>query len=129
MKKGKKKVDRPKTDGRASAPKTPEGFPVIMETFRDPTGYWLHSLAQNEPSCFNGDVRIRRYRLTVEYIEEPVEALGARLQALWDACDNSHHWRPLEATAARIGYALQGSAGAKRPRASSARGSKGGKSK
>lgn len=87
-----------------------------IETFRDVRGYSLHSLMAHEPSCFNGYVCIRKYRVTVEEIDEPNEVLAARLQGLWDRADNHHHMRPLKAVAAQLGYELTGEFGNSRER-------------
>lgn len=82
-----------------------------FETFREIAAYERNNLKQKEPSSFNGWVRIKRYRITVEEIEEPKEVLCERLQKLWDECDNSHQWESLKATAKNLGYELKGSAG------------------
>lgn len=87
---------------------------TVFETYRDIGSYDVRNLTQEQPSCFNGDVRVRRYRVTIERIDEPVEVITARLQTLWETCDNMHYWESLKAAAARLGYALKGSAGAKR---------------
>lgn len=86
---------------------------TVIETFRRPWGYWLRDLAQPAPSCFNGHVEVRRCRVTVELIDEPNEVIGARLQQMWDECDNWHHWGPLKAAAAKVGYTITGNAGSK----------------
>lgn len=82
----------------------------IIEIFNKPV--FIHK--QLEPSSFNGDVRFRKYRITVEEIEEPNEVLAGRLQKLWDECDNYHHWTPLKEAAASIGYTLIGQVGSKK---------------
>lgn len=82
-----------------------------IETFRDISGYQIRQLVHDEPSCFNGIVSIKRYRITVEEIEEPAEVLQARVQALWDECDNHHNWQPLKSVAAGLGYELKGKFG------------------
>lgn len=81
--------------------------PEITETFNKPFNFHI----QREPSAFNGDVRFRKYRITVEVIEEPQEVLESRLQKLWDECDNFHHWQPLKNAAKSIGYTLIGEVG------------------
>ena len=67
----------------------------VIETFRDIGSYELGQLRQSEPSCFNGMVRVERYRVTVERIEEPVEVIRERLRAMWATTKNHHHRDPL----------------------------------
>lgn len=104
----------------APAPAAPE-FPVVVETFRKPGWYEQRSFQDDTPSCWNGDVRFRRYRITFEEIPEPAEVLGARLQALWDESDNHYHHDPLERAAAQIGYVLRGERGEVRRKREEAR--------
>ncbi len=77
-----------------------------IETFRDPSGYWLNQIRQEVPSCFNGDVSVRRWRVTVEEIAEPDNVLAARILDLWDRCDNHHHVDPLRRAASKVGLEL-----------------------
>lgn len=100
----------------ASKPKPVDVFPKIVETFRKIGDYELngYSFNNDKPSCFNGVVSIKRYRVTIEIIEEPVEVYQERLQKLWDESDNHNHWHPLEIAAAEIGYKLKGSPGNQR---------------
>jgi hypothetical protein len=75
--------------------------PKVIETYREP---WLRDVAQTEPSAYNGMVRIRRYRVTVELIEEPVEVLRDRLRKLWREDEkNHHHWAPMRTVAKELG--------------------------
>lgn len=83
--------------------KQPE-YPKVIETFNPPLSFNITK--QIEPSCFNGMVRVRRYRVTVEEIEEPKEVIAGRLLKLWRECDNSHHYSPLMAEAKRVGVEL-----------------------
>lgn len=101
-----------KTKKPVSPPPPP--YPMVFETYRELAGYWQTQLEQEHPSVFNGWVRVRRYRVTVEEVPEPLEVLRSRLQTLWDECDNHHHWTPLKKAAAEIGCELIGSAGSKR---------------
>jgi hypothetical protein len=94
--------------------KNEENNVVSFETFRNIDLYEQRNLQDKEPSCFNGSVKIRKYRVTIELIEEPNEVLAERLQKLWDECDNHHHWRPLKDKALQIGYELKGNAGSKK---------------
>jgi len=58
-------------------------------------------------------VRVIRYRITVEPIDEP-EKIAARLQTLWEAGESLHDQGPLQDEAKRLGVELQGRFGAKR---------------
>lgn len=89
-------------------------FPVVTETFRDVSGYWLDNLTRTEPSCFNGIVDVVKYRITVEKIVEDTSIYQERLQKLWEECDNYHHWEPLQNKAKELGVILTGERGCKR---------------
>lgn len=86
-------------------------YPKVIETFRELGSYYLSELQKDEPTSFNGNVQIKKYRITIEEIVEPVEVYEKRLQELWDNCDNHHHWNPLKYEADKIGYTLIGEAG------------------
>lgn len=77
--------------------------------------YGIRDLARvhAEPSAFNGFVKVRRYRITVERVSTDDEERAA-VQRLWEECDNYHHWQPLRDAAARLGFELVGSPGSKR---------------
>lgn len=83
----------------------------IYETFNKPT---LPDYNRTTPACFNGLVWIKKYRVTIEEIEEPKEVLSKRLQALWDKCDSHHNWSALRQAAVSLGYELEGKPGSKR---------------
>lgn len=97
-----------------SAESSAESSTVSFETFKKIGSYEQSNLLFKEASCFNGFVNIRKYKITIELIEESSEILAERLQKLWDECDNYHHWTPLRNTAKQIGYELQGSAGSRK---------------
>jgi hypothetical protein len=78
-----------------------------FETFCDIGPHELWQLTQNEPSCFNGMVRVEKYRVTVEKVQEPVEVVRARLQKMWDECDNHHHREPLAREGLKYGIDLR----------------------
>jgi hypothetical protein len=78
-----------------------------FETFRDIGQFELRQLTQEQPSCFNGMVRVEKYRVTVEKVQEPVEAIRARLQKMWDECDNHHHREPLARAGLKYGLDLR----------------------
>ena len=80
-------------------PSPSPAYPKVIETYREP---WLRDVVQDEPSAFNGDVRIQRYRVTVELIEEPIDVLRDRLRKLWREDERNHHqWGPMRAAAGR----------------------------
>lgn len=84
----------------------PEFTPVVIETFHEP-GVWEQSKLRAEaPSSFNGIVRVLKYRITIERIEEPLEVIQARLLKLWREEDNHHHYHPLNAVGKRYGLDL-----------------------
>jgi len=87
---------------------------ISFETFRKIGSYEQSNLQSKDASCLNGVVRIRKYKVTIEPIEETKEILAERLQKLWDECDNWHHWTPLKTVAMQIGYELKGDAGSMR---------------
>ena len=80
---------------------------VELETFRYVGAYELGGMRQDEPSCFNGSVRVYKYRVTVERIEEPIEVIRERIKALYRACNNMHHLDTLHKAAANVGIELQ----------------------
>lgn len=93
-------------------PKTPEppkfsDVPLVIETFREPS-YDLDKLVRynGAPSCFNGQVSIRKYRVTAELIEESDDVLRERVRKLWRECENCHHYSLLSGVAALLGIAL-----------------------
>ena len=79
-----------------------EAFKKSIETFND---YAINSAMSNcisdKPSSFNSNVQVRKYKITVEMIEEPIEIIQERIINLWEECDNHHHWKPLKAMAER----------------------------
>lgn len=93
----------------APKPKAPPEFPKVIETFFKPTEWSLRRFEHSEPSCMNGQVSIKRYRLTVEEIEEPIEVLHERLRKLWRQETNPHRWGPIKSEAKRLGLDLDDS--------------------
>lgn len=67
-----------------------------FESYRAIGSFELMNLTQKEPSCFNGMVRVVKYKITVEEIEEPRDVIQARIQKLWDRNTNYHNWGCLE---------------------------------
>lgn len=83
-------------------------FPKILETFRDIGAWEFNQISQPEPSCFNDRVRINKYKITVEEINEPNEVYGERLERLWINSNNHHDIDPLKKAATKIGYEFKG---------------------
>lgn len=75
-------------------------------TFRNVDTYAIGQMTQDAPSSFNGMARVRRYRVTVELLDEPIETIRARIVDLWERCNNHHQWGGIEAEAARYGLDL-----------------------
>jgi hypothetical protein len=78
-----------------------------IETFREIDDYQMRQLQQDEPDCFNRKVSVRKYRVTIELVDEPDEVICARIQKLWDECKNHHHWQPLKNEALKYGLVLE----------------------
>lgn len=93
-KKYKKEVDNP-------------NYNHCFETYRQIGGYERGNIEDTIPSCFNGIVRFRKYKVTIEEIIEPNEVLAERIQKLWDESTNYHHAEPLRRAAISIGYELK----------------------
>jgi len=100
---------------KMAAPALPK-YPKIIETFRSVGDYELNGYSFNNktPSCFNGIVSIKKYRITVEIIEEPLEVYQERLEKLWVESDNFHHHTPLKNAAKEIAYEFKGAFGSNR---------------
>jgi hypothetical protein len=95
---------------KESAPK----YPMFVETFQLPGDWELRRMADSNPSCFNGIVSVVKYKISVEKVEEPIEAIWERLEYLWVTSDNHHHYRPLETEAKEYGYTFKGDFGSQR---------------
>ena len=76
-------------------------FPKVVETFTDPGHFYI----SHEPSSVN-TVSIRKYRITIEQVDEPIEVLRERLLLLWRKCNNHHEKLNLLAEAKRLSYEL-----------------------
>jgi len=87
---------------------------VTFETYTQFSDRDVDRLIKDEPSVFNSDVSIVKYRVTIEPIKESTEVYRTRLQKLWDECTNHHHWAPMRKVAELVGITLEGSAGSKR---------------
>lgn len=92
-------------------------FPKVVETFDKPSAYHANLIPVDGAYLgVNGQVNVKRYKITIEEIEEPVVLIQARLQHLWEHSDNMHHMRPLSELAAKYNYTFSGSWGSKRKR-------------
>lgn len=89
-------------------------YPKVLETFMDIGDWEFVRMRQSEPSAFNGYVRVKKYRITVEQIEEPIEVIQERLEKLWAESDNHHHRDPLRIQADSIGYEFKSAFGSER---------------
>lgn len=85
-----------------------------FDTFRGFNSWEERQLSQESPSCLNGTVRFRKWRISAEIVDEPVEVLAERIQSLWDYSNNYHDTEPLRQAAASIGYELKNERGNKR---------------
>lgn len=94
-------------------PKPPAGppkpkFPIVIETFRKIDYYEANQLTQDQPSCMNGDVRYKRYRVIFEEIVEHVEVYRDRIIKMWKEGEyNQHYWEPLRRAGAEVGLTDQ----------------------
>jgi hypothetical protein len=88
----------------AAAPSGP--LNIQFETFWRPLRLDQRRMTSESPSCFNGVVSIKRYRVTFEEMEETREVLAERLRDLWRKCDNMHHIGPLREAAKEMGVEL-----------------------
>ncbi len=76
---------------RASEPPT---WPLVLDAYGDCRPRFGSIHYSDAPSCFNGDVRVVRYKITIEPVDEP-EAIKERLKLLWRSTNNWHHREPL----------------------------------
>ena len=81
-----------------------------FETFRDIGAFEVHGMKQGEPSCFNGMVRVTKFRVTIEEVPEDDEVIRERLRKMYAECTNHHHMRPLMAMAKKYGLDLTANA-------------------
>lgn len=77
-----------------------------IELFGLPNDYVLGCLGKTEPTIFNGEVSVKRYRVTVEEIVEPKEVLKERLQMLLKQGGHLGNAQAIRAEAKRLGIEL-----------------------
>jgi len=79
--------------------------PMVVETYREP-GYTIRDLGHGsaaQPSAVNR-LSLRRYRITAELIDEPIEVLRERLTRLFLTDErNPHHWNFFQQAAEELG--------------------------
>ena len=80
---------------------------VVIETFRRIGNWELERLKQDNPDVFNGFCSVRKYKVTVELIDEPIEVIHQRIQELNDKSKNIHDWEPLRKEAKKYGYEIK----------------------
>lgn len=76
-----------------------------FDTFGCP-GDQIKRLLVAEPTAFNGLVRVERYRVTIERIEEPEDVIKARLQELLDLPGHIDKNKHVRKAAAKLGIKL-----------------------
>lgn len=84
-----------------------------FESYEDINPYEENRLSKSKPSTFNGNVEVKRYRITIECISTYEEECE-NLQYLWDHGDNYHHIGPLKDYAEKLNYGLKGNFGSKK---------------
>lgn len=77
-----------------------------VEVFGLPNDYVLGQLGRQEPAVWNGEVLVKRYRVTVEEIEEPLPVLKERLEKLLKKRGHISHHAAILAEAKRLGVTL-----------------------
>ena len=81
---------------------------IEFETFKEVMqAYYIESLTQKEPSCFNGMIRVKKYKVTIEEVDEPIEVIHERIQKLWDSNTNMHNRDVLTEAAHKYNYEIK----------------------
>lgn len=80
---------------------------IEFETFRKINDYNIKNLTQEAPDCFNGVVSVKKYKITVEEVKEPVEVIQERIQKLYDENKNYHNSLPIQAVAKEYNYEIR----------------------
>ncbi len=57
---------------------------IVFETFQEIGSYEINNMTRDEPTCFNGYVRVKKYKVTIEEVHEPIDIIARRVQKLWD---------------------------------------------
>jgi hypothetical protein len=77
----------------------------VFDTFGNPEDQ-IQRLLIEAPTALNGLVRVERYRITVERIEEPEEVIKERLQELLAQKGHIDKNKQVRETASRLGIKL-----------------------
>ena len=80
----------------------PPGYPKVAETYNPP---WDLGANHDQPTCINS-LKIRRYRVTVELIDEPIEVLRDRVRKMWRETRNYHYTGAIREAAFALGIEL-----------------------
>lgn len=80
---------------------------TTFETFYAIDHATIRSLQRDAPYICAGSVSYRKYRVTVELIDEPKSILAERLEDMWANTTNCHHAEALHKAAKAIGIKLQ----------------------
>ena len=81
---------------------------IEIETFRPLMRWGLNDLTQAVPSCWNGEVRVKRWRITVEEIVDPPEVLAERILTMLREETNHRRRTALLSEASRLGIDVKG---------------------
>ena len=88
------------------APRRPR-YPLVYESYSD--NEWSirsNAAAFSRPLAVAGQVRVRRFRITVELLDEPVDVIQGRIRALWRESTNHKMRVELTECAAEYGMVL-----------------------
>lgn len=76
------------------------------ECYGLPNDYMLDCMGKPTPCVWNGEVHVKRYRISVEEVVEPADVLKARLQALLKERGHPDNDRAIRQEASRLGISL-----------------------
>ena len=79
---------------------------IEFETFKEIGDYEISNMKDDKPSAFNHFVRVVKYRVTIEEVEEDKSIIEERLNHLWENCNNHHHHSTIEKKALQHGIVL-----------------------
>ena len=87
----------------------------ILKTMIPPNNIfdYYNIIINNTPTSFNGFVRFKKYKITIEEINESKEILCKRLEKLWCEEKNYHQYKPLQEEAKKLKYKFKNSFGSK----------------
>ncbi len=74
-----------------------------FETFKELDNYDKEEWARVKPSCHNRFLRITKYRVTIEEVDEPDEVIRDRIRQLWHGTTNHYHRDTLRSAAREYG--------------------------